>query len=175
MIIWLAYLISDLCSGVNERILRTLVVTAAAVVLAAFVYSTATLYPNATKRGDWARVGEFIEKNESPGQPIVVFTPFYALSLPYHYHGVNRILPDERYFDFHIYYAAPGTPESLEPESQFVIAEIPADAEFIWLVLNEKCLASPACTSLQNHVAANYTIEIEKEFYLTKVYLLKRK
>lgn len=175
LIVWLTYLISEVTAGANEHVLRAGMAIACLVALGSFAYSTVTLYPNATKRGDWARVGEFIEKNESPGQPIIVFAPFYALSLPYHYHGVNRILPDRRFFDFQPYLAAPGTPESLAPETDFVISEIPPDAEFIWLSLNERCVTSAACAPLQNHIAANYTIEIEKEFYLAKVYLLRRK
>ena len=38
-----------------------------------FSYSTYMLYPNLTKRGDWARVAAFIEQTEKPNQPIMVF------------------------------------------------------------------------------------------------------
>ena len=126
------------------------------------------------KRGDWARVGAFIQENEAPGQPIIVFTTYDVLSLPYHYHGVNRILPDERFFEFESE-ATFGSENSLKRETDFVISEIPADAEMIWLVVSEKCLVTDACHPLENYVRANYTIEKEQEFYLEKVYLLKKK
>ena len=35
--------------------------------LSFFTYSVYSLYPNLTKRGDWARVAEFIQANEKPG------------------------------------------------------------------------------------------------------------
>ena len=157
------------------RSIKKAAFAAGLLVLVSFSYSLITLYPNMTKRGDWARVGEFIRQNESPGQPIVVFTTFDAISLPYHYDGINRILPDERFFEFPVGEAESGSPESLKRETEFVISEIPPDAREVWLAVNEKCLATQACAPLQNYVRANYTIEIEKEFYLEKVYLLKKK
>ena len=68
------------------------------VVMTSFTYATINLYPGYTKRGDWARVGEFIRQNEKPGQPIIVFITFESLALRYHYAGINRILPSERFF-----------------------------------------------------------------------------
>jgi len=41
--------------------------------------------------------------------------------------------------------------------------------------VNEKCLIPNACVPLQNYIAANYTSEIEMDFYLEKVYLLRKK
>lgn len=144
------------------------------VVLASFSYATLALYPQQVKRGDWARVGQFIEQNESPGQPIIVFTTFDALALPYYYRGVNQILPDERFFEFGLQTPI-GTEDGLVAETDFVIGKIPSAAEQIWLVVNEKCLTTDACMPLQNFVAANYTVDIEKELYLEKLYLLRKK
>ena len=127
------------------------------------------------KRGDWARVGEFIQKNESPGQPILVFTTFDALALPYHYKGVNRVVPDNRSFDFITPQFKPGTIDSLREETAFAISEIPPESEKVWVVVNEKCFAGEACTPLQTWVQENYTIDIEKDFYYERVYLLSRK
>lgn len=143
-------------------------------VLLSFSFSLVALYPNMVKRGDWERVGEFIEQNESPGQPIIVFTTFDVLALPYYYHGGNQILPDERVFAFEPE-AAFGSENSLKLQTAFVISKIPADSESIWLVVNEKCLTTDACVPLENFVQANYTIEKEQEFYLEKVFFLRKK
>jgi 4-amino-4-deoxy-L-arabinose transferase-like glycosyltransferase len=145
----------------------------AIILLGFFTYSVYSLYPNLTKRGDWARVAEFIQVNEKPGQPILVFTVFDTLSLPYYYHGRNKVLPDEKYFAWEP--EAPfGTQASLQRQTDFVISEIPPGSQEIWLVVNEKCLATEACVPLENFVKANYTITQEKEFYLEKVFLLRR-
>ncbi len=174
LILFITSLIADLYSKSNERTVKIGAFAVGLLVLISFSYSLTTLYPNMTKRGDWARVGEFIRQNESPGQPIIIFTAFEALALPYHYTGVNQILPDEKFFTFAA--EAPfGSANSLVQETQFIISEIPPDAQMVWLVMNEKCVKTEACTPLENYVRANYTIEIEKEFYLEKLYLLKRK
>lgn len=173
-ILFITSLCSDLFSEISERTTKIVTFVCGLLVLASFSYSITTMYPNATKRGDWARIGEFIEQNESPGQPIIVFTTFDALALPYHYRGVNKILPDENFFAFD-QEAAFGTEASLQTQTDFVISEIPPDAERIWFAVNEKCLTTQACVPLENFVQANYTIEIEKEFYLEKLYLLKKR
>lgn len=145
-----------------------------AIILAGFFgYSIYSLYPNLTKRGDWERVAAFIQEREKPGQPIVVFTTFDVLALPYYYRGDNKIQPDERYFEWEPE-AAFGTEASLKKQTDFVISEIPPEASELWLVVNEKCLATNACLPLENYVKSNYTILEEKEFYLEKVFLLRR-
>lgn len=173
-LLFFASLCTDVFNEVSERMTKIVIFAAGVIVLASFSYSLATLYPNTTKRGDWARVGEFIEQNESPGQPIIVFTTFDALALPYHYRGVNKILPDEKFFEFD-QEAAFGNETSLQKQTDFVISEIPPDAERVWLAVNEKCLVTEACVPLENFVRANYTIELEKQFYLEKLYLLKKR
>jgi hypothetical protein len=139
-----------------------------------FLYSTYTLYPGWTKRGDWAQVGAFIERNETPNQPIVVFTAFDALALPYNYRGVNKILPDEKFFAFERE-AENGSADAWRSQTEFVISEIPPGAEEIWLLTNEKCDVKDACRPLENFVRQNYTITQEKNFYKEKVRLLRKK
>ncbi len=99
---------------------------------------------------------------------------FEALALRYNYVGVNQILPDERYFTYGPE-AAADSPDSHRREIEFIISKIPADADRIWLAVSDKCSTTAACIPLQKYVNANYTIEIEKDFYLEKAYLLKRK
>ncbi len=175
LIIFAASIISDL-SGQGESKNRgvLLVPTVGIVVLLAFSYAIVTLYPNMTKRGDWARIGEFIQQNESANQPIVVFPAFDAVALPYHYKGVNQILPTSGFFDFE-QEAAFGTENSLKRQIDFVTSQIPADADRVWLAVHEQCLTTEACVPLENFVQANYTIEKEQEFYLEKVFLLRKK
>jgi hypothetical protein len=174
LILFVASIVSDVFKEKSETTVRTTTFAVGLTVLISFSYSLITLYPNTTKRGDWERVGAFIEQNESPGQPIIVFTVFDALALPYHYHGVNKILPNERFFEFEPE-AAIGSADSLKGQTDFAISEIPPDAQHIWLAVNEKCLITEACVPLENFVHSNYTIEIEKEFYLEKLFLLKKK
>jgi hypothetical protein len=139
-----------------------------------YAYSVLTLYPGWTKRGDWARVGAFLEQHEQPNQPIVIFTAFDALALPFNYKGVNKILPDEKFFAFERE-AAPESADAWRAQTDFIISEIPAGADEVWLLTNEKCAAGDACRPLENFVAANYTVIVEKEFYKEKVRLLRRK
>lgn len=177
LIFFIASLSSDIFGHRNGNVRgfsKYAVVAVSLTVLLAFSYSLVTLYPNQAKRGDWARIAEFIRQNESPGQPIVIFTTMDALALPFHYEGVNHVYPDEKYFEFEPE-AEFGSKNSLKQQTDFVISEIPASADMIWLAVNEKCLITEACDPLENFVQANYTIEKEQDFYLEKVFLLKKK
>ena len=147
---------------------------ALAVLLAIFFgYSIFTLYPNLAKRGDWARVAAFIEQNERQNQPIIVFQTYDALPLRAHYRGANRILPDEKLFEWGIEDEF-GSPQTFARQIEFVISKIPDEAE-IWLATDESCETTKACQPLENFIQANYTIILEKEFYLEKVRLLRKK
>ena len=170
-----ASVLADIFSKEKESITRAVLFASGLIVLLSFAYSITNLYPGSTKRGDWARVGEFITQNERPGQPIVVFPVYEALSLPYYYRGGNRILPDHAYFDHDHLDAEFGTNESKRGEAEFVISQIPADSTEVWLVVGEICTATAACEPLDNFVRANYTIELEQSFYLEKLYLLRKK
>jgi 4-amino-4-deoxy-L-arabinose transferase-like glycosyltransferase len=141
-------------------------------VLASFSYALMNLYPNMAKRGDWARVGAYIQEHESPKQPIVIFHTYDALVLPYHYHGVNRILPDERFFEYD--FGTP-SPELTRARTEFTISEIPADAAEIWLIENEECRRPGICDQFDQFINTNYVVEDEQDFYMQKVRLLRRK
>ncbi|MDQ3798093.1 MAG: hypothetical protein M3384_01460, partial [Acidobacteriota bacterium] len=142
-----------------------------------YPYSVYKSYPQAAKRGDWIRVARFIEANEKPNQPIIVFQNYDALSLPFHYRGVNRILPDERFFEWG-FEENPASEKALAKQIEFVISEIPPEADEIWLATEEICQDAEtriACQPLENFVRENYTIEKEQEFYLERVRLLRKK
>lgn len=139
-----------------------------------FSYSIYTLYPNLTKRGDWARVATFIEQNEKPNQPIVSFPVYETITLPYYYKGANRILPDEKFFSFFAE-GKEGSPDNYRRQLEFVISEIPPEAEEIWLLTSDLCAVKQTCEPLENFVWANYTVIEEKDFYKEKVQLLRKK
>ena len=134
-------------------------------------------FPNFTKRGDWARVARFIESNEKPNQPIIVFRNYDALSLPVYYKGVNRILPDEKFFAW-AQEDAPESENAFRRQTEYIISLVPPDAAEIWLATEEICYTEKtkaACRPLENFVEANYTVVEAKEFYREKVHLLRKK
>ncbi len=142
-----------------------------------YIYAIAALYPNLAKRGDWARVGAFIEQNEQPNQPIIVFTNYDALCLPYHYRGVNTILPDENFFKWEAEDAR-DSPNVYRKQTEFIISEIPPGAPEIWLLTGETCRlpkTKAACQPLENFVEANYTVIEKQDFYLETIRLLRKK
>ncbi len=139
-----------------------------------FSYSIFTLYPNLTKRGDWARVATFIERGEKPNQPIISFPVYETIALPYYYKGANLILPDEKFFSFFAEDKA-GSPNSYRRQIEFVISGIPPEAKEIWLLTSELCAVKQSCEPLENFVRANYTVIEEKDFYKEKVRLLRKK
>lgn len=146
---------------------------AGVVVLGAFVYSAFTIYPSAAKRGDWSRVAAFIEANEGPGQPIIIFTAFDALAFKASYKGQNRVLPDDGDTSYY-YEARSGSEASLKDEAAFALSEIPKDADEIWIAANEKCVGNDACVLLENYLLSNYTVVREANFYKEKVRQLRK-
>ena len=138
-----------------------------------FTYSIGSLYPNLAKRGDWARVAAFIEQNEAPDQPILVFQSYDVLSFRAHYRGANRILPDEKILDWGLEDDF-GSPQTFGRQIEFIISKMP-NAREIWVVTDESCQTTKACLPLENYINANYTIVQEKDFYLERVRLLRKK
>lgn len=139
-----------------------------------FTYSMFAMYPNLTKRGDWAQVAAFIEQNEKENQPVMIFQVYDAISLPNYYRGKNRILPDEKFFAFFAEQEL-DSPQAFYNQIEFLIGKFPPEAEEVWLLTNEKCDVGRACEPLENFVQANYTIIQEKDFYKEKVRLLRKK
>ena len=139
-----------------------------------YSYALFSLHPNLTKTGDWARVGKFIEQNEKSNQPIVVFPSFQAMTLPYHYAGKNKILPNER---FHEWFAEAehGTEGVRAKQIEYYISLFPKDSTEIWLLTYDDCKSTKACVPLEKYVEANYTIIKQEDFYNERVRLLKRK
>lgn len=134
-------------------------------------------YSDFTKRGDWERVARFIERNEKPNQPIIIFRNYDALSLPFYYKGVNRILPDENFFAW-AQEDALDSENAFRRQTEYIISLIPPDATEIWMATEEIChpeKTKAACRPLENFIEANYTVVEAKDFFKEKVYLLKKK
>ena len=139
-----------------------------------FVYGNGALYPEFVKRGDWTQVAQYVEANETENQPVVVFRTYKALAFKISYHGTNDVFPDEQYVDWY-YEGEHGTEEMWPKQQEFVIGEIPVEAREVWLVTEDLCYETKACSILEKHVERNYTVVKEKTFYLSKVRLLRRK
>ena len=142
-----------------------------------FSYSIYTSFPTFAKRGDWRHISQYIEQREKPNQPIVTSQAYDAISIPYHYKGINRVVPDDRFFEWDIE-DSKSTENAFRKQTEFIISEIPADAEGIWLLTRDTCHlpeTAPSCRPLEKYVEENYTVEIEKDFYLEKLRLLKKK
>lgn len=174
LIVAIASLIDDIGTGEKGIIARITPPAAMLLIVASFLSGLVTLYPNNTKRGDWARVAEFISQNDERARPIIIFPVYDALALPYYYKGNDPILPAERFFDFG-FEGTGSSNETGEHETGYVISQFPADADEVWLVTSDKCSETSACSLLDNFVEANYTVITEQVLYKEKVQLLKRK
>lgn len=167
-----------LVAGVFANLLPSKVWIGLAIMFALlFPYSIYSLFPTLAKRGDWFRIAKFIESNEKPNQPIVTSQVYDAISIPFHYNGINQILPDERFFEWDLEDSIKSE-NAFTKQTEFIISKIPPDAEYIWLTTRDTCHkkeTAPSCRPLENFVEKNYTIEIEKDFYLEKLRLLRKK
>ncbi len=136
-----------------------------------------TKYENLAKRGDWARVATFIQTNEKPEQPIVVFSSFDVLAFQYSYRGINAISTKSAPVEWKDE-ALRGTPDSRRSEIEFIISQIPANSDKIWLLTNELCdgeVTKNACQPLEEFVEKNYEVEINQQFYQERLRLLRKR
>lgn len=78
---------------------RTTVVVVITAIAAVNCLASAYDYRQLAKRGDCWRVARFIEQNERPGEPIIVFTGEAAVGIKYYYTGLNRIVAVPKPFD----------------------------------------------------------------------------
>ena len=174
LILFVASLLSDLFGSKDEEsgAFKYVATLAGVVVLGFFSYALMNLYPDWSKNGDWIRVAAYIQAKEKPGQPIIIFHTYDALVMPYEYHGVNRILPDERLFDFD--FGTP-TPERTNAKTEFTISKIPTEANEIWVIANDECKTPGICDQFEEFLNENYTVVEQRQFYRNNVTLLRRK
>lgn len=144
------------------------------ILLGFYIYSAFNISPNFTKRGDWSRAAQFIEQNEKEGQPIIVFSNYEVIALNFYYKGKNEVLPKDRFFHWN-FEAKPGTIGTYQKQIEYVISQIPADSEEIWLLTQEDCQTSAACEPLEKFVESNYNVVSQKDLYLERIRLLRKK
>lgn len=175
LLIFGASLLSDIFPERDKEssLLSRLIVPAFAIIVSAsFFYGAVNIYPNFTKKGDWQRVGKYLEQSERANQPIVIFNTYDALALPYHYKGVNKIYPDERFFEFSF---GTTSPERTKKRTDYTISKIPPEAAEIWLIVSDECKWPGVCEPFEEFIRMNYDRVEEMEFYDQKVTLLRKK
>jgi hypothetical protein len=132
-------------------------------------------YSSGTKDGSWNAVASFLETNEQPGQPVLVFHAGSALPLAYYYHGQNHIIALPRgnrfdRFDLRDYVLHDG--------SEIRSALSNDHSETVWLVTDGKCSyvgVSYNCEILEDFVQRESDIVLKKEVGLTTIRLLRWK
>ncbi|MCB1023938.1 MAG: glycosyltransferase family 39 protein [Acidobacteria bacterium] len=172
--LFITAVLRELAANSSKKLRVILLASIAIVLTISYSYALFALYPNLTKRGDWERVAAFVEKNEKSDQPIIVFTNYEALNLPYYYKGKNQILPKENFFKWN-YEAEFGTVGTWSKQIEYVISIIPKDAAEIWLLTESGCQKTNGCLPLEKYIDANYTVVVKKDFYKERVRLLKKK
>lgn len=170
-VLLLASFLNDV-GPVGYRNRTVMIAITTALVCVFFSYTLVNRYGDLAKRGDWARVGSFIERNESAGQPILVFRPYDALTLPYEYHGVNEIVPRDHFLDFGL--QSP-TSDSIRQRTDFATSSVPPNADELWLITNDECISGGRCAQLESYVARNFDTVADQDFFTQRVRLLRRK
>lgn len=146
----------------------------AVMVMVFYSYGFVSTHPNFTKRGDWTRVGRFVEANEKPGDSIVVFRVYETLAFRESYSGSNEVYPKEKYFDWN-YEGELGTAEVWPKQIEYLISVIPRENGRVWLLTEEYCQETKACEPLEKFVKENYTVVLTKDFYKERVRLLENR
>ena len=154
---------------------------AAAVWAVLFLPSTigmlVTTYGQLAKGGDWQRVATFIQANEGADQPILAFQTENALSLQDYYHGRNAIVAVPRPISF-----AGSWNENVVVRNEGEIAadlrEVPGRHELVWAVTTKEChdySVDYHCPIFEHFVATHFSVQLEREFFGSRVRLLKTK
>jgi hypothetical protein len=129
-------------------------------------------YHSGTKDGSWKTVAAFLETNENPGQPVLVFHAGSALPLAYYYHGPNHLIALPRgnrfdRFDLRDYVLHDG--------SEIRTALSNDRSETVWLVTDGKCTyvgVSYNCEVLEDFVQRESDIVLKKVIGRTTIRLL---
>jgi hypothetical protein len=143
------------------------------------VFDVSALYEKnrvLAKEGDFRRVASWLEANEQPGQPIVVFVAEAAMPLGHHYAGRNRLVALPAPVDFKTYnmfnFAL------TDGEQIDAVLHREGDPHTLWLVQYDLCSFLDVnfhCEVLEKYFAEHYTVEREQQFFHTHVSLLRRK
>jgi hypothetical protein len=136
-------------------------------------------YEPLMKRGDAERIARFIEQNEQPNQPIVVFKVYNVLPLNFYYRGVNQFVPKPETITYDWNPEAPLDGETAwQRQINFIISQIPPEHQKIWLVTEDFCDAPKTmiqCQPLEDFLEEHYVVERTEFFFHRKLRLLRRK
>lgn len=157
---------------------RSVAVALLTAIVALNVLASVDSFRHLAKRGDFIRVARFIEQNERPGEPIVVFYAEVALGFQHHYRGVNRTVVIPAPVDYQRYnlrdFVLPADADfwsSLESNLR--------DSERIWVVTDS--FSDPElggcgfgdvdfnCTLLEVMLKRRYTLLQATPFYQSRV------
>lgn len=148
-------------------------------VLLAFFFPFAfyQMFSPMAKRGDWEKAAVYIQANEKPGQVILPFDGYDSLGFKVYYKGSNVVLPIEGFFPWsqHNNFR---TPDTRPAQAQALIREIPDNTTELWVLTGETCHdpeTLEACRPLEDYLNSNYTIVSEKDLYLEKIRLFRKK
>jgi hypothetical protein len=129
------------------------------------------------KRGDWEKVAAFVQANEKPDQAVMAIEAYDTVGFTAYYRGTNTVLPREGFFpwseanDF-------TAPDSMPQQIDSLIGELPSDTPEVWLLTGEICEAEKTrdvCRPLEEYLDTNYTKIDDREFYLERVRLYRKK
>lgn len=142
-----------------------------------FPFAFYQLFSPMAKRGDWEKAAAYIQANEKPGQIILPFDGYDSLGFRVYYKGPNSVLPVEGFFPWsqHNNFR---TPDTRPAQARALTLDISAATTELWVLTGETCNepeTSEACRPLEDYLNSNYTIIDEKDFYLEKVRLYRRK
>lgn len=135
-------------------------------------------YMPLAKTGDYVRVASFINNNESPGQPILVFNPEVEMTFRHYYRGPNQLvaLPKPESFEEFNWQDL-----VIKKEEDLVttLSKLPS-REAVWLLMDNKWLKnSPIYQEsydiIEGFVEAHYHTDINHDFYGSNLRLLKQK
>ncbi len=135
-------------------------------------------YTPLAKTGDYARVASFINRHESPGQPILVFNPEVEMTFRHYYQGANQLvaLPKPESFEEFNWYKLV---IKQEKDLAAALSQLPR-RETVWLLMDNKWLKnSPIYQEsyeiIEGFVKAHYQTEINQDFYGSNLRLLRQK
>lgn len=166
-------LVTLLASVEPRRLLPACALAALAVYAVALVHD----YAPPAKTGDWRRVAAYLEEQEAPGQPVLVFRASAALALAHHYRGPNVLVPLPRPADLGAYDLRAEVIRD-EREVAAALARVGGANERLWLVTQTPCRYLDLdynCAALESHLARHYATDSTQRFRDTEVRLLKKR
>ncbi len=162
----------------SDRTRKNILLAWLAFTLSLNVVSIHLTYASLAKNGDYIRVASYLMKNETNGQPILIFNPEVEMALEHYYKGMNSLIPLPEKEKFQTYDLDSLT---LKNEQQIVdsLSKIPGDYQNIWLVTDTGSIeGKPAYIHsyrvLDEFVSKRYSVQMSKDFHGSNVKMLRK-